>query len=55
MIHGRLFDASKMLEVGRKAKHQGEEFFFDRLKMQSLPDATAKALELKQHMYHCRH
>jgi hypothetical protein len=44
-----------MVEVGRKAKHKREEFFFDRLKMQSLPDATAKALEKKQQQYHWRH
>jgi len=55
MLNGRLYDAEKMIEVGRKAKHKREEFFFDRLKMQSLPTATAKALEEKQHRYHWKH
>jgi imidazolonepropionase-like amidohydrolase/Tol biopolymer transport system component len=55
MINGRLFDAMKMIEVGRKAKHKREAFFFDRLKMQSLPTATAEALAKKQEQYHWKH
>ena len=55
MINGRLYDAMKMVEVGRKMKHQRNEFFFERLNMQSLPNETAKALKIKQQKFHWRH
>jgi Tol biopolymer transport system component/imidazolonepropionase-like amidohydrolase len=55
MINGRLFDTETMNEVGRKDGHQRQPFFFERLQLQSLPEATAKALEMKQAMYHWRH
>ena len=55
MINGRLFDANTMNEVGRKNGHQRKPFFFEKLQLQSLPEATAKALEMKQEMHHWRH
>lgn len=55
MINGRLFDTQTMNEVGRKNGFKRKPFFFEDLKMQSLPEATAKALELKQQMHHWRH
>ncbi|TQV73933.1 amidohydrolase family protein [Aliikangiella marina] len=54
MINGRLFDTATMNEIGRKG-HKREPFFFERLNMQSLPNATAMALRIKQAMYHWRH
>lgn len=55
MINGRLFESETMNEIGRKDGHKREPFFFERLELQSLPEATAKALEMKQEMYHWRH
>ncbi|MGX5202982.1 amidohydrolase family protein [Aliikangiella sp. IMCC44632] len=55
MINGRLFDANTMHEVARKNARQREAFFFEKLNMQSLPDETAKAIELKQQQYHWKH
>jgi len=55
MINGRLFDTKTMNEVARKNGHKRESFFFERLQLQSLPEATAKALEMKQEMHHWRH
>lgn len=55
MINGRLFESETMNEIGRKNGHKREPFFFERLELQSLPEATAKALEMKQEMYHWRH
>lgn len=55
MINGRLFESETMNEMGRKNGHQREPFFFEKLELQSLPEATAKALEMKQKMYHWRH
>lgn len=55
MINGRLFDTATMNEVGRKSGHKREPFFFERLSGQSLPEATANELKLKQEQYHWRH
>ena len=55
MINGRLFDTATMNEVGQKNNHQRKPFFFEKLQMQSLPEATARALEKKQMMFHWRH
>ena len=55
MINGRLFDTQTMNEVGRKKNFEREPFFFETLQLQSLPEATARALELKQQTHHWRH
>ncbi|TQV85491.1 amidohydrolase family protein [Aliikangiella coralliicola] len=55
MINGRLFDTKTMNEIGRKNGHKRKPFFFETLQLQSLPEATAKALEMKQEMHHWRH
>jgi len=55
MINGRLFDTKTMNEIGRKNARKRQPFFFERLDLQSLPEAAAKALELKQEQFHWRH
>ncbi len=47
MINGRLFDTKTMNEIGRKNARKRQPFFFERLELQSLPEAVAKALKLK--------
>ncbi|NVJ51416.1 MAG: amidohydrolase family protein, partial [Gammaproteobacteria bacterium] len=54
MINGRLFDAKTMNEVGTE-KATREPFFFERLNLSGMPEATSKAVELKQQMHHWRH
>jgi adenine deaminase len=54
MINGRLFDAKTMNEVGRKG-HKREPFFFERLNLSGMPEATSKAIELMEEMHHWRH
>ncbi len=55
MINGRLFDTENMNEVARKNGHKRKPFFFEKLELQSLPEATARQLENKQKTYHWRH
>jgi len=55
MINGRLFDTKTMNEIGRKNAKKRQPFFFERLDLQSLPEAAAKALEMKQEQFHWRH
>jgi len=55
MVNGRLFESDSMNEIGRKGGQKRQPFFFERLKMQSLPEAAAKALKMKQQMFHWRH
>jgi len=54
MINGRLFDAKTMNEVGRKG-HKREPFFFERLNLSGMPEATARAIELKEETHHWKH
>ncbi|WP_144393365.1 amidohydrolase family protein [Pleionea sediminis] len=54
MINGRLFDAKSMNEVARKG-HKREPFFFERLNLSGMPEATAKAVKEKQEKHHWRH
>jgi Tol biopolymer transport system component/imidazolonepropionase-like amidohydrolase len=54
MINGRLFDAKTMNEVGRKG-HQREPFFFERLNLSGMPEATSQAIELMEEIHHWRH
>lgn len=55
MLNGRLYDAKNMNEVGQKKPKKRKLFFFERLELQDLPEATFRALELKQQQYHWRH
>ncbi len=54
MINGRLFDAETMNEIGLD-ENKREPFFFERLNLSGMPEATTKALHTKQQMHHWRH
>lgn len=53
MINGRLYHAKTMTEVD--SKQQPFNFFFHRLDINAMPEATSKALHDKQHRYHWKH
>jgi hypothetical protein len=54
MINGRLYDVTDMSEVG-SGKSKIEPLFFERLEINAMPAATAKALAEKSARHHWVH
>ena len=53
MLNGRLYEVKTMNEVGRKMPRK--PLFFERLDINSMPDATAKAITQKGIRHHWLH